>query len=410
MTVSEILKEQLEFVESYQMPDKLLGALLDDDRRELLFEAFSDFDLTKDFLNYYFQDEQSERKGLKQDYTPECLCDLIRQLSGEPVEVFDLCSGTGSLSIPFWIKNKQTRFVCVEFSERAIPMLLFNLAIRKMDATVYRADALKNEVFECYDITDGKVTLTDNIEYPQGRFQLAVSNPPYSMKWDGNLNLYDGDFFGYETPPNSKADYAFIFDGLAHSNGKSVFILPHGVLFRGNAEGKIRERLVLEKRLSAVIGLPDKMFRNTSIPVCVMIFENNSEDVLFIEASKHFKTEGKFNYLTAENIDKIVDTYRNRKTVDKFSHLASLKEIEENEFNLNIPRYVDTSVREPLPDINALLDETFMLEKEIVQTHVEFLQLATELEETTGNTRQYRQAKAKLKLWENLVNELSKMG
>jgi len=151
------------------------------------------------------------------------------------------------------------------------------------------------------------------------------------------------------------------------SNGKMGVVLPHGVLFRGSSEGKIRQKLIEENLLDAVIGLPANLFYGTSIPACILVFKKNrsNEDVLFIDASKEFEKGKNQNSLTEQNIDKIVSVYKNRSKIERYSHVASLSEIKDNDYNLNIPRYVDTFEEEEAVDIEATKVEISRLEAEL---------------------------------------------
>ena len=184
-------------------------------------------------------------------------------------------------------------------------------------------------------------------------------NPPYSAKWSAKQGfLSDSRFSDYGAlAPKSKADYAFLLHGFYHlrPTGTMGIVLPHGVLFRGAAEGKIRKKLLEEGSIYAVIGLPANMFYNTSIPTCIIILKKQREgrDVLFIDASKLFEKSKTQNVMNAEHISHVVELYQNRTNIEKEAHLASYDEIKENDYNLNIPRYVDTS--EPEPEI--ILDD-----------------------------------------------------
>lgn len=207
-----------------------------------------------------------------------------------------------------------------------------------------------------------------------------VANPPYSAKWDNNENkLKDPRFSDYgKLAPASKADYAFILHSLYHLNieGTMAIVLPHGVLFRGAAEGKIRETIIEKNYLDAVIGLPANLFYGTSIPTTILVFKKNrtNRDVLFIDASNEFEKGKNQNNLSEEHIAKIIDTYLNRVDVEKYAHVASLEEIKENDYNLNIPRYVDTFEEEEeldLDEINRMIEQDnrdiAALEKEIAE-------------------------------------------
>lgn len=194
---------------------------------------------------------------------------------------------------------------------------------------------------------------------------------------------YDARFSNYGIPPKSKADYAFVLHGLSHlkENGSAFFILPHGVLFRGSKDGDIRKLLIGDNLLDAVIGLPSNLFLNTQIPVCVLIFKKtrNDKDILFIDASKEFVKEGKQNYLSDDQIEKIKSAYSLRKDIDKFTHVASLEEIKKNDYNLNIPRYVDTSEEKEPVDLAQVVSELVQIETEIEATEKEFVAMLKDL-------------------------------
>ena len=210
-------------------------------------------------------------------------------------------------------------------------------------------------------------------------------NPPYSAKWSAAAGfLLDERFSDYGVlAPKSKADYAFLLHGLYHlkNNGTMAIVLPHGVLFRGAAEGKIREKLLRSGNIYAVIGLPANLFYNTSIPTCIIVLKKHRDgrDVLFIDASKKFNKGKKQNEMTDEHIDEVLTLYSDRKTVEKESYLASFEDIEKNDFNLNIPRYVDNFEKEEDVDINALLQDMKKTDDELEQVQKEFLSLLKEL-------------------------------
>ena len=216
----------------------------------------------------------------------------------------------------------------------------------------------------------------DTLEHPQHiehRFEAIVANPPFSANWSANpLFMSDDRFSQYgKLAPKSKADYAFVQHMIYQlaENGSMAVVLPHGALFRGGSEGHIREYLIKEKNyLDAVIGLPANIFYGTSIPTCIMVYKKcreNPDDVVFIDASEHYEKVKTQNVLRPEDIDKIISTYRNRETIDKYSYVASLEEIDENDYNLNIPRYVDTFEEEEPVDIKAVAQEIKALEEDL---------------------------------------------
>ena len=215
----------------------------------------------------------------------------------------------------------------------------------------------------------------DTLEHPQHidmRFEAVVANPPFSAKWKGKnnpLNENDERFSQYgRLAPTSKADFAFVQHMLYQlaDNGTMAVVLPHGALFRGSAEGTIREYLIKELNyLDAVIGLPANIFYGTSIPTCIMVLSKcrvNDDNILFIDASQEFEKDGNKNKLEDEHIERIIKTYRDRFTDDKYSYVASLDEIEENDYNLNIPRYVDTFEEEEPIDLDEVSEKLKSIE------------------------------------------------
>jgi len=230
----------------------------------------------------------------------------------------------------------------------------------------------------------------DTLEHPQHldkQFEAIVANPPFSAHWSANqLFMSDDRFSQYgKLAPKSKADFAFVQHMIYHlaENGSMAIVLPHGVLFRGGAEGHIRRYLIEEKNyLDAVIGLPANVFYGTSIPTCILVFKKcreNPEDIVFIDASREFEKVKTQNILRQENIDKIIDTYRNRKVIEKYSYIAPLTEIAKNDYNLNIPRYVDTFEVEEDIDINAIAKELKELESSMEDTDKKIADYCKEL-------------------------------
>lgn len=213
----------------------------------------------------------------------------------------------------------------------------------------------------------------DTLEHPQHmgmQFEAIVANPPFSAQWSASpLFMTDDRFSQYgKLAPSSKADFAFVQHMIYHlaENGTMAIVLPHGVLFRGGAEQHIRKYLIEERNyLDAVIGMPANIFYGTSIPTCVLVFKKcreNPEDVLFIDSSQHFEKVKNQNVLRQEDIDKIISTYRNRTEEEKYSKRCLLKEIIDNDYNLNIPRYVDTFEVADEIDINKIADELVELD------------------------------------------------
>lgn len=227
------------------------------------------------------------------------------------------------------------------------------------------------------------------------KFNVVVANPPFSLdKW--GAEDADGDKFNRfwrGIPPKSKGDYAFIshmIEVALVKEGRVAVVVPHGVLFRGGAEGKIRQKLIEENLLDAVIGLPEKLFPTTGIPVAILVFDRsrelggknqNRKDILFIDASQEYEAGKNHNILSEAQIEKTVNVFEQREEILKFSHLASFEEVKENDFNLNIPRYVDTFEEEEEIDVMALQDEIESLEAELVQVRSKMTAILQEIKQ-----------------------------
>jgi len=218
-------------------------------------------------------------------------------------------------------------------------------------------------------------------------FEAIVANPPYSAKWSADNKFLDDDrFCAYgKLAPKSKADFAFIQHMIASldENGTMAVVLPHGVLFRGAGEGTIRKHLIEKQNcLDAVIGLPANIFFGTSIPTVILVFKKNrvnKDNILFIDASNDFEKGKNQNILRDIDVDKIVDTYKDRKTIDKYSYVAKMDEIKENDYNLNIPRYVDTFEEEEEIDIEQAQIKIKTIDKEIEEVDKELESFLEEL-------------------------------
>ena len=278
---------------------------------------------------------------------------------------------------------------------------------QELNSTYYnlaRMNMLLHEVsFQNFDIELG-----DTLEHPHFedmRFEAVVANPPYSANWSADAKFLDDERFSSygKLAPKSKADFAFVQHMIYHldDNGTMAVVLPHGVLFRGAAEGVIRQYLIEEKNyLDAVIGLPANVFYGTSIPTCILVFKKCRQDdntVLFIDASNEFEKAKNQNNLTDGNVDKIVATYKNREVIDKYSYVATLDEIKENDYNLNIPRYVDTFEEEEQISLDEVATAIQQTQKEIIQAEKELFALFGELHGTTEESeRELQNALAKL--------------
>jgi len=217
-------------------------------------------------------------------------------------------------------------------------------------------------------------------------FDIVTANPPFSLdKWGHDQAEHDPfNRFSRGIPPKTKGDYAFILhmiESLKSQSGRMAVVVPHGVLFRGAAEGKIRHQLIEENLLDTVIGLPEKLFYGTGIPAAILIFKKAKTDqrVLFIDASREFKAGKNQNLLSAENIAKIVASFKARQNIDKYAYLADLAEIQDNDFNLNIPRYVDTFEEEEEIDLMAVRQERVQLKAQLNELEGEMEKYLKEL-------------------------------
>jgi len=246
---------------------------------------------------------------------------------------------------------------------------------QEMNRTTYNL-ARMNMILHGVHYRNFDLRQEDTLEHPQHegmRFEAVVANPPFSAHWTANKLFESDDRFSQygRLAPSSKADFAFVQHMLHHldENGTMAVVLPHGVLFRGAAEGEIRKYLINERNwLDAVIGLPANIFYGTSIPTCVLVFKKCREhpnDILFIDASAYFEKAKNQNFLRDDDVDKIVATYRQRLQEEKYSYCAPLSEIAENDFNLNIPRYVDTFEEEEEIDLAVIALELRSMDQEM---------------------------------------------
>ena len=229
---------------------------------------------------------------------------------------------------------------------------------------------LHNRKYDKFEIKNGD-TLEDD-QYTGEQFDAIVANPPFSAQWTADSKFNTDDRFSRAgaLAPKGKADYAFILHMVHHLNdgGTMACVAPHGVLFRGAAEGKIRRYLIETRNyIDAIIGLPANLFYGTSIPTCILVLKKcrkESDDILFIDASNSFEKVKNQNVLREADVDKIIDTYKTRAEIDKYSRKAALDDIKANDFNLNIPRYIDTFETEEQIDLDAIASEYKMITEE----------------------------------------------
>jgi type I restriction enzyme M protein len=319
-------------------------------------------------------------------YTPQAVSKVLAKIVTTGKDnlrsVYDSTCGSGSLllRVARELKDKNPK------KFRNSTLTFYG---QELNRTTYNL-ARMNMILHDVSYHDFNIQQEDTLEHPQHideRFEAVVANPPFSANWSANpLHLSDDRFSQYgKLAPKTKADFAFVQHMIYQldENGTMAIVLPHGVLFRGAAEGHIRRFLIEDKNyLDAVIGLPSNIFYGTSIPTCILVFKKcreNPNDVLFIDASNHFEKVKNQNELRDEHINKIIDTFRNRTAEDKYSYVASMDEIAENDYNLNIPRYVDTFEEEEPVDIDAVAKELKSLDKDMKSTDKKIAEYCKEL-------------------------------
>lgn len=337
-----------------------------------------------EFLIAMFAGNSGKKAG--EFYTPHQVSEVLAKLatisldqSDPKPSVYDFACGSGSLLLTVQEEiNNKVLYFGQELNTTTYNLARMNLMMHGVPydrMTLNNADTLEEDWPSKTD--------AQGIEHPLN-FDVVVANPPYSQPWDNNdRKLKDPRFKDYGLAPKTKADYAFLLHGLYHldQSGTMAIVLPHGVLFRGAKEGKIRETLLKKNQIDAIIGLPAGLFYSTGIPTVVLVLKKNktNRNVLFIDASKGFEKGKRQNSLRDEDINKIIDTYKERKDVERYAHVASFDEIEENDFNLNIPRYVDTFVPEPPVDLKEVAADLHETNIEIEKTQKELVRMLKDL-------------------------------
>ena len=365
----------------------MLRSLLEDfNKLSLRPSQLADEDVVGNAYQYMiglFASDAGKKGG--EFFTPAEVSELLARLvkPKENDRIYDPACGSGSLLIKVakQVPNQKVAIYGQERNGQTHSLALMNMYLHGIDdAKIEWGDTLSNPLH----LEDGKLM----------KFQVIVANPPFSLdKWamgfagEGSsdkkfkmeASLDPHRRFEWGVPPASKGDYAFVQHMLYSlaEDGRMATILPHGVLFRGGSEGKIRKQIIELNLLDAVIGLPEGLFYGTGIPACIMVFrkDRTRKDVLFIDASgeEHYEKGKNQNKLREQDIEKIVETYEKRETIDKFSYVASYEEIKENDYNLNIPRYVDTFEEEEPVDMEAVKRNIAEIKKEIqeVETQME---------------------------------------
>lgn len=302
-------------------------------------------------------------------YTPQQVSTILARIvtTGRKSlkSVYDPTCGSGSLLLRV---AKEVENVGMFYGQERNPTT-YNLARMNM--------ILHGVHYKRFDLRNENTLEHPALEHANLRFEAIVANPPFSAHWSASAVFQNDDRFSAygKLAPSTKADFAFVQHMVHHLDdaGTMACVLPHGVLFRGAAEGHIRQYLIADcNYVDAVIGLPSGIFYGTGIPTCIFVLKKqrkNADDILFIDASQGFEKLGNQNYLRAGDIERIVCTYRTRQSVARFSHVATRKEIEENDYNLNIPRYVDTFEAEDEVDLAQVAEKLKLLEKEMGETN-----------------------------------------
>ena len=359
--------------------DTISNLIKEIDKADLLNSDADVLGNAYEYLIGQFASETGKKAG--EFYTPQAVSKILTRIAiagqenKKGLSVYDPCMGSGSLLLN--AKRYSTEPGYIRYYGQELMMSTYNLA--RMNMFLHGIEP-ENQKLRNGDTLDEDWPTEEETD-----FNMVLMNPPYSAKWSAAAGfLQDERFSDFGVlAPKSKADYAFLLHGLYHlkSNGTMAIVLPHGVLFRGAAEGKIREKLLRTGNIYAVIGLPANLFYNTSIPTCIVVLKKHRDgrDVLFIDASKKYEKGKKQNTMTEEHIDSVIELYQKRETVEKEAFLASFEDIEKNDFNLNIPRYVDTFEKEEEIDLHALLEDMKQTDEEIAKTQGEFVTLLKDL-------------------------------
>lgn len=352
---------------------------------EMNLAGEQDSDILGDAYEYLigqFASDSGKKAG--EFYTPQSVSKLMTQITmlgredKRGFSVYDATMGSGSLLLNAQKFSKEPR--SVRYFGQELNTSTYNLARMNM--------FLHNVPVENQNLHNGDTLDEDWPTEEPTNFDAVLMNPPYSAKWSSAQGfLEDPRFAPYGAlPPKSRADFAFLIHGLYHlkTDGTMAIVLPHGVLFRGGREAQIRKVLLDNGNIDTIIGLPADLFYNTSIPTTILILKKGrtTRDVLFIDASEEFDRVKTQNILNDEHIKKIIETYKNREFVDKYAYLASYDEIVENDYNLNIPRYVDTFEEEEPIDVVELSKEIQDINTQIVETEKELLAMLDELQVT----------------------------
>lgn len=434
-----------------QIPDSLMEIVLNG--KTEYFDRFCNLveDLSIDWLQKIFQYYLADRKVKMQDYTPVSLARFVGKLVQTENEhsVYDLCAGSGALTIQKWNLNNELNFVCYEYDKTVIPILLFNLAVRNINAVVVNGDALQDEVFATYIVKKGdkysSVKETENFK-PE-KTDSCISNPPYNMKWKiPPFAQLQPRFNDCELPPESNANYAFVLTALDNCNKKVSMILPCGILSSEvTNEKRIRQYLVEKNLIESVILCPDKMFEATSIPTCLLTLSKKKETthIAFLDMRKTCDVEqreqnGQFggashenrtykkavNVFSDEQMESAIDSIINQKSIPEFSKSVSVQTISENDYCLVPSRYIEFQEKdfahrdyeEIIDDLNRVINEKNGLKLTMNETLAksiglyDIFQMFKQSEETADSMNQMLAFTGKKIQKENFISMTKKAG
>ncbi|WP_074593201.1 type I restriction-modification system subunit M [Bacillus cereus] len=388
---SEIFENLFEDVDLYS---KKLGATPQKQNQSIaevmkelsvLNVAGHDGDMLGDAYEYLigqFASDSGKKAG--EFYTPQAISTLMTRIilhgkeNQKGFSVYDPTMGSGSLLLN--VKKFSNEAGTISYFGQELNTSTYNLA--RMNMILHGVDTANQHLNNADTLDQDWPT-----DEPTN-FDGVLMNPPYSAKWTAEKGFLDDPRFSMYgvLAPKSKADFAFLLHGFFHlkDSGVMAIVLPHGVLFRGNTEGKIRKILLDNGAIDTVIGLPSNIFFNTAIPTTVIILKKNrsTKDVLFIDASNEFEKSKNQNVLKDEHIDKILETYILRKNIEKYAHVATFEEIVENDYNLNIPRYVDTFEEEEKISLVELSGAMQQTQQELQQAEQNLFAMLNELEGT----------------------------
>lgn len=356
--------------EVQEIGDVLMSVVLNHDIN--FFDKYENIiDDTKDWLQALWQYYEADRTEKKQDYTPKSLCKLVARLAEKADTVYDCCGGSGALTKAFIDMHGTKNILVEELDERVIPFLLFSLCLHNVNGYVVNGNALSKEKIRCFQLVAddkySKCQITDS-DHTENIADVAISNPPYNIKWEPPPPL-ENDIRFPVIPPASNANYAFVFNCLSRAKEKAVLILPNGIMSE-RTEYDCRKYLVDNDLIETVIIMPNKMFEVTSISTCILVLNKNKKhkgEICFIDSRKNCIVEEReqngqfggashtnrtykkaYNVLSAENMKKIIDVIESRESIGEFSAIKKNEEVAENEYLLMPSRYIEFCEQEQI--------------------------------------------------------------